>query len=101
MNLEDQLREALRRQDPPEGFAERVIQRTEPVQTRFQSHRAEPKWRFRLLWPAVSFATAALMLSVGVEYRRVQQERAGQQAILALRIVSEKLNMVRDKVVNK
>jgi hypothetical protein len=100
-NLEDRLREALRRQDPPEGFAERVIQQAGPA--RAQALRIEPKWRMRRLWPAVSFAAAAaaVMFSITVENRHRQEEEAGRQAILALRIASQKLNMVRDKVLNK
>ena len=100
MNLERELREALQRQQAPEGFAERVIERAGPGQTAF--HRAAPRRRW-LLWPSVSFAAAAaaLVLSMTVEYRHRQEEEAGRQAILALRIASQKLNMARDKVINR
>jgi len=101
MNLEDHLREALRREDPPEGFAERVIQRAgsfgAPV-------RVVAPQRKRFVWfPAVSFAAAAagVVLSVSVEYRHKQEEEAGRQAMTALRIASQKLSLVRDKVANK
>jgi hypothetical protein len=109
MNLEDQLREALRRQDPPEGFAERVIQQAGPAAGREKVQFGErPRRRFRARlgfqgwWPAVSVAAAAMLVfSVSLEYRRVQEERAGRQAVQALQIASEKLNIVRDKVLNK
>ena len=108
MNLEDQLREALRRQEPPEGFAERVVQRAGPAAGREKvqfGERPRPRFRasrFRAWWPAVSVAAAAMLVfSVSLEYRWVQEERAGRQAVLALQIASEKLNIVRDKVLNK
>lgn len=98
MNLEDQLRQALRREDPPEGFAERVIQQAGPARLQFRSpERRRP--RFRFLWPAVSVAAAAAMVfSLSVSYRHVQEERAGRQAIEALQIVAEQLNMVQSEV---
>lgn len=100
MNLEHELRQTLKRQEPSEGFAERVIERAGPAETAFQ--RAAPKRRW-LLWPSASFAAAAaaLVLSLTMEYRHRQEEEAGRQAILALRIASQKLNMARDKVINR
>lgn len=103
-NLEDQLRKALRREDPPEGFAERIILQAKAArEQRWES----PRPRFRLLWPAATVAaTTALVLSISIEYRavyqeRAQEERAGRQAIQALQIASEKLNMARNKVLNE
>jgi hypothetical protein len=96
MNLEDKLREALHRQDPPDGFAQRVAGRV--LQTRQDPTRR----RSRLLWPAVSVAAAAaLVLSISVEYRNSQEERAARQTIQALQIASEELNIARDKVLNQ
>jgi anti-sigma-K factor RskA len=103
MKLEDQLRNALRREDPPEGFAERVIQQAGPV--RAQLRQASPKrgfWRASpWLWPAVAAMAATLVLSVSIQYRRAQEERAGKQAIYALQIVAEELNMARSEVLDK
>lgn len=100
MNLEDQLRDALRRQDPPEGFAERVLQRqsSPPRQSHFR-----PRFRpsFRVAWPAAIAAMAVLGLSVSIEYRNIQAARAGRQAIQALQMASEELNLARNKVLNK
>lgn len=89
MNLEDQLRNALQRQDPPEGFAERVIGRAARQRT--------PRW----VWPALAAIAAAVMLSIAGEYRRAQEERAGQQAIMAIRMVADELNMAQNEVLNK
>ena len=94
--LEDRLREALQREAPPEGFAERVILHAGT------EARPAKKPRFRLLWPAVSVAaTAVLLFSISIQYRSYQEERAGRQTIEALRLVSEELNTARDKIVNQ
>jgi hypothetical protein len=96
MNLEDKLREALQRQDPPDGFAQRVAARV------LRARQSPPRGRSRLLWPAVSVAAAAaLMLSISVQYRNFQEERAARQTIQALQIASEELNIARDKVLNQ
>ncbi len=98
-NLEDQLRKALRREDPPEGFAERVILQAKAArEQRWES----PRPRFRLLWPAATVvATTALVLSISIEYRSLREERAAKQAIQALQIASEELNLARNKVLNQ
>ena len=104
MNLEDQLKEALRRQDPPEGFAERVIRQAGPARAQFQDRRPKPRFRW-WTWPAVAALSVAIAatvtMSVAVEYRRAQEERAGKQAIMAIQIVAEELNMVQNEVLNK
>ena len=95
-NLEDQIRDALRRQDPSDGFAGRVLLRSQTAL------RAEtPRPRFRILWPATVAATAALALSISIEYHSLQEQSAGRQAIQALQIASEELNTARDKVLNQ
>ncbi len=99
MKLEDELKAALRRQDPPAGFAERVIEQAGPARTSFRP--APPKRRPHFWWPAFAAAAAAVVFSLSVEYRHRQEEEAGREAIVALRIASQKLNQVRDKVVNK
>lgn len=100
--FEDDLRQALQRVEPSEGFAERVMAKTE-------AHRAAPRrWSGlsslfqgpRLRW-AAAFACLAL---VGViQYERVSQERAEgerakQQVMLALRITAGKLRVAQDRV---
>jgi hypothetical protein len=96
MNLEDNLREALQRQSPPDGFGQRVAGRV------LQARQDPPRRRSRLLWQAVSVAAAAaLVLSISVQYRNLQEERAARQTIQALQIASEELYIVRDKVLNQ
>jgi hypothetical protein len=91
MNLEEELKSALRREDPPLGFANRAIAH---AQSKPAPRRAMP----RMIWAAA----IAAMLVVGVtsvsQYRQVQSERAARQAVTALRIAADKLNMTRDKV---
>jgi hypothetical protein len=107
--LDDALREALRREQAPEGFAERVMARIEAGET------ARPVARLgfwsgwltafrgpQLRW-ASGFAAAALVIGgIGFEVReqreRVEGERAKEQVMLALRITSGKLRMVQAKV---
>jgi len=103
-NLEDRpwkpsLGRRYRREAPPEGFAERVILQAKAArEQRWES----PRPRFRLLWPAATVvATTALVLSISIEYRAIREERAGRQAIQALQIASEELNLARNKVLNE
>jgi hypothetical protein len=101
--LEDALREALRREDPPQGFTERVLAR---IDRRPETRAAWRGWLAgfrapRLQW-ATAFAAAALVIG-GVEYRtrRVEQaegERAKEQVMLALRITGSKLRLAEAKV---
>ena len=91
MNLDDELKSALRREDPPAGFAQRVTARA-------QSRPARNPGMLRMIWAA----GIAAMLVIGVtsvsQYRQVQGERAAREAVTALRIAADKLNLTRDKV---
>ena len=96
MNLDDELRAALRREDPSPGFARRVVARA-------KVKPAPQSWFPGSWFPRMMWATAlAAMLVIGFggisEYRERQAERAARQAVMALRIAAEKLNMTRDKV---
>ncbi len=94
--LEDMLREALRRQEPPEGFSRRVISRIEDK----RSARWKPLSMFfkapALRWLAASAAAVVLVIGLVVHQQRVRQrieaQRDGQQALVALRIADQKLN---------
>jgi hypothetical protein len=90
MNLEDQLRQTLQRKDPSPGFAERVAARAQ------SGRRLAPERPF--LWLRMATAVtlaAAIAFTAGLAWQRSQEERAGRQAVLALRIASAKLNQVR------
>src|SRR5690348_15133228 len=101
---EDDLRSALKRQDPGEGFTQRVMARVN--QSESEPERAQRRVWFLRLRPALVALAAVLLLvvAIGVGYRRgqiAQQARARkaeQQAVLALRIANAKLNRVFERV---
>ena len=124
---DDDLRAALKRKDPGEGFAQRVMARVEQAKGKIEGDNqpsrtslAVPPWWIRR--PAWAFAAVALLLLGfawgGYRYseyrheqsarkqqqqledaRRQQQEaeHARDQAILALRIAGSKLNHVLEQ----
>jgi hypothetical protein len=117
---EDDLKNALRRKDPGPEFTQRVMERVRQGDAARQPH-PNRKSRFpwiQALWlrPVPAFAAIVLVLLAGAwigyhsyqihqadaQVRKQQQERAEQKArqetILALRITSEKLNHVFQKV---
>ena len=91
MNLEVDLKRALRRESPPAGFASRVMQRIE--------HDAAPK---RKWWRAVaaSLTLTALLGAWGARevHQRREGERAKEQVLLALRIAGEKVRYAKHEV---
>jgi hypothetical protein len=118
-NLDDDLKDALRREEPPEGFAERVILRAEE-QSSDAGSRPGPALRSvgasgppkRRSLPLVAWLAAAAVVVVaagtGIHYRtaqieqaraeRAQGEAAGQQVVLALQIAGSKLQLVQTKI---
>src|SRR5688572_26785418 len=97
-NMDDELRNAFRREEPPEGFADRVLQRARGQVRQPQTTRPFMRWA----------AAAIIVASVagGVQYRAVQQAReerirgeaAKEQVIQALRIAGSKLQLVQAKI---
>jgi hypothetical protein len=106
--LDDRLRNALRRESPPAGFAERVLQRAE--ETGRQDGPAQPRLlRWSPRRPLVGLAAAAALVAAvagGIQYRNVEQARAERAAgeaakeevIKALRITAGTLQVVQEKV---
>lgn len=88
--LDDELRSALRREEPSPDFAGRVMARVNAAPTR----RATRPW---LRW-AAPIAAALLLAAGGLEYRHYQGERAKAQVMLAMRIAGGKLNKAQKKV---
>lgn len=87
-DFEDELRSALRRENAPARFADRVLERTTP------RAGARPHWS---AWAVA----ASLVLSMGgVEYKRRKDEgeQAKQQLLLALDITSSKLALAQKRV---
>ncbi len=98
--LDDELKSALRRVEPPEGFAERVLARARQEENSRATVGQWLKALFRI--PAVRWALAFglgcfLTVFAVQRYRehrqaRLQGEIAGTQAKIALQIASAKLN---------
>lgn len=110
-NLDNELKNVLRRVEPPAGFADRVLRGTtlqpparplELVTGTPTAARHSPTVWYRLA------AAAALVAALGgaMEYRVVQKERAERVAgeaakekvVLALHIASSKLQIVQTKI---
>jgi hypothetical protein len=98
--LENRLREVLKHEDPPSGFAERVLARAnEPKQNAWSGLFA----RHRLA-VALSCALGLMLMVGGMEYRqrqveKAQSEAAKQQLMLALQIAGEQLQFVQSKII--
>jgi negative regulator of sigma E activity len=83
--LEEELKAALAREDPPADFAGRVMRRAaRPVSP----------------WPRWLAAAAAVVLAAGagVGYRQYRGEIAREQVMQAFRIASVKVNRIQARV---
>ena len=89
-SFEDELKSALKRQEPSPDFAERVLARVAAAPVR----RASQPW---IRWMA-AVAAALLLAAGGLEYRHYRGERARDQVLLAVRIAGSKLNRAQKKV---
>ena len=102
---DDSIRDAMRREDPPEGFAERVMARVK-AEERARGVTLAERLRHAFRMPQLRWATAvaALALVAGtVEYRgemerQAEGERARDQVMLALRITGGKLREAQQLV---
>lgn len=97
MNLEHELQEALTRQDPPEGFADRVL-------ARIEHGRHRPSY-FR---PLLALAAMLLLLASVVTWQwrqereqRIAAEKAKQELLQALEITESQLQHTRTKLRSK
>jgi hypothetical protein len=99
--LEDDLRRALRREEPSDGFTERVLAAA--------AERKQNALSRLFAWPGLRWALAGsvcLILAVGgMEYKRARDDRAFGDAakarlMIALRITADKLQMAQEKVQN-
>lgn len=93
-HLEKQLADALGRKEPSAGFEARVLAAA--------ARRKQRRWFApRFQWAAALAASLVLIAGV-VEYRESRQRAAGEaakaQLELALRITSDKLQRISDRV---
>jgi hypothetical protein len=97
--LENELRNAMKREEPPEGFAERVLARAAGTK---QISRTNILMRPAFRWASAG-AMCVLLAVAGMEYRHAKQEQARGEAakaqlMLALRITADKLQLAQEKV---
>jgi hypothetical protein len=87
MNLDEELKLALRRKEPPPGFRDRVLAAT---------RRPRQTWR-----PLAAAALLTLVIG-GTTAHYIEQRREGQRAkaqvLQALRITSQKLRDTREHI---
>ena len=112
--VEDELKNALRRREPPQGFTHRVLARAAEIGSRQADHAWRELWlkifdqplapANLLRWATVTVLAAGLVVG-GVHYRnvQVQRERAQGEAakarlLLALRIAGSKLQLAKARV---
>jgi hypothetical protein len=89
--LDNDLREALRRQDPPVGFADRVLA---------IAYESEARRRSSVIWRWAVAAAAIVVLTAGLSIyrehlRRLEGEKVKEQVMLALRLTGSKLLEIR------
>ncbi len=117
--IEEELRMALRREEPSTDFTDRVMARiaASPVETKQEKLREKITWQRRLAeffqppqmkWAIAGAMAFLLMFAAFGAYRyREQQraveemaegERAKEQVMLAMKIASAKLNVAQKKV---
>ncbi len=95
IDFEDQLRQALARQEPSSGFAEGVLARAAQME-----HRRRLRWK---PWAAGCIAASLIAGVTGLvdlEQRRDRQraEAAHAQLVIALRITNSKLQRIEKKL---
>lgn len=92
MNIEDDLRRALRRERAPADFAAKVLAKT--------TARVVPFWRRPMALAIAAALTVTALVPSGVyEYRRQRRaEEARDQLIVALSITRIQLQQVRERV---
>ena len=97
MNLEDDLRRALRHEPAPADFAARVLSKTTIAKTKT---RVRPFWRRPVtLAIAAALALAALVPPAVYQYRREQRAiEARDQLLVALSITRSQLQHVKERV---
>ena len=104
MSLEQELRRALKRKDPPSGFDDRVLSKIAAGGI-IRASTSAPRWR-RASLPIA----ASLMLALGATYYVLQQqqrradeahvhaEQTAHDVVLALQIASETISAAQTKV---
>jgi hypothetical protein len=95
MSFEDDLRQALRREPAPSGFAARVL-----AETVVRDPRVLPFWRRPLTLALAAALALGVLLPPGIyEYQQRQRGiRARNQVFAALAITRTQLKQAKDKI---
>ena len=90
--LEESLKHALARKEPPDGFARKVVTQA-AARTAAQSRPAwaPPRW-------IAAAAVVVMAVGGGVAYRRHQGEMAKEQVMQAMKITAVKLHRIQAHV---
>lgn len=105
--LNDELRRALGREDPPIGFEARLMARLSSEsrrETGFARWFRFPRLRLPLMTRLAFTAVVCLVVVAGVQLERQRQERiegeaAKEKLMQALRVTGTELQSVREKVI--
>jgi hypothetical protein len=96
MNLEHDLKHALRRESPPDGFAQRVMQRLDHADEADAPRRRPVWWRAAAASVTLGLLLGGYATHKAVEHRR--GEHAKEQVLEAMRITSEKMRYAQQEV---
>lgn len=102
IRLEDRLREAMARRDPPPGFASRVVARAAQQAPAGAARRWTAWFERGRAWRLAGALSGILLALSGGLYQQHARELRGQaakrQLLLAIRIVGTKLNEAHRQV---
>jgi hypothetical protein len=87
--FEDELRSALRREEPPHGFAERVVKK---------SRQQAPSRRNG--WIATAVAACLLAGFGEIGYQQYEGRKAKRELLQALEITGSKLSVAQQKILD-
>jgi hypothetical protein len=97
MNVDEELRAALRRKAPPDGFRERVM-------ASVAAHTLPdtmPDRSVRRTWGALAAAAILIAMIGATAGRIIEGYRAKTQVLQAMHITREKLRDARDRVAER
>ena len=92
-DLEQDLREALHRREPPPGFADRVM-------ARVPQRRAYPRW-LALVATLLIAVVGASLWQVREQQNRASAEKARAELVYALQVTSHGLDTARAMLVRQ
>ena len=97
MNLENELKQALRRESPREGFSSRVLSRIEAEGRAPHAPAFRSRW-MRAIAASLMFTVLAGGWAAWQIRERREGERAKEQLLLAMRIAGEKVRYAQTEV---